>query len=173
MTLDTLVAVIGLAVAAYQLMPRARQLDLSVRIRSADRLLLILGVAGIVYLQFYSFFASLGLTPRLGLSRWNLTPERASFVLLLLTVFAVTLRLRFSGLSRRAVPRLYALIEELLLNQNYAEAAHVVERHLERLCRLATTDSWRKRMRRWIAPSPAEYFEELAPLRSPVHTNSP
>ncbi|MBV8517709.1 MAG: hypothetical protein JO197_09950 [Acidobacteria bacterium] len=165
MTLDTLVAVIGLAVAAYQLMPRARQLDLGVRFRPTDWLLLILGGIGIGYLQFYSFFAAFGLTPRLGLSRWNLTPERASFVLLLLTVSVVGMHLRFSRLSRRAVPRLYALMEELLWNQNYAEAAHVVDRHLERLSRLAGTDSWRKRVRRWIAPSPAEYLEELAPLR--------
>lgn len=75
MTLDTLLAVIGLAVAAYQLMPRARQLDLAVRLHRLDWLVLAATGGGIIYLQFFSFFRAIGWTPNLGLSRWAMTPE--------------------------------------------------------------------------------------------------
>lgn len=152
-TLDTLLAVIGLAVAAYQLMPRARQLDLAVRFHPFDWFLLAATGVGIIYLQFFSFFRAIGWTPKLGLSRWAMTPERASFVVLLIGLAVVTLRIRFSRLSRRVVPRLAALVEQLMWDRNAGEAAHVIERHLTRLRQLATGASWWTSVRRYAAPT--------------------
>jgi hypothetical protein len=120
--------------------------------------------AGIVYLQFYSSFAAIGATPHLGLSRWQFTPARASFVLLLGVIGAVALHVRISELSRRSVPRLHALVEELLWTGDASEAAQVMERHLPRIRELANVNTRWTRIRRWLAPSLEDTFREITAL---------
>lgn len=164
MTLDTLLAIIGLGVAAYQIMPRARQLDFRVRLHLFDIGLLSAGALAIAYLQLYPVFAAFGLTPHLGLRRWEITPERMSFLVFLLVLAIVTINVRISKVPRRSLPRLRELVEELLWHDP-SEAALVVERHLARIRRIAKTDTVLDRVRKWAVPTHHEELLEITRLQ--------
>src|SRR5436190_1700209 len=120
MTLDGLVAILGLIFAVYQIIPRARQLDLTLRVRAVDWFLIGAALISIFYLQFYSFFAAIGLGPRFGLARWDLTPERVSFLVVLMTGAVVGLRLHFAKLSVSRVREYKRLVDELLADKNFS-----------------------------------------------------
>src|SRR5712692_6735927 len=100
MTPDGFLAAIGLLLAAYQIMPLARRLDLKLRFGVTAWCATIIGVLGILYLQFFSTFATLGLTPAFGLARYHVTPERASFLLVLLSIAFLWTQLGMSAFIR-------------------------------------------------------------------------
>jgi hypothetical protein len=152
MTLDSLVAILGLAIAAYQIMPRARQLDLRLRVRSADWFVIALALLTIFYLQFFSFFAAIGLSPHLGLAKWNLTPERVSFIVIVITAAIVGLHLQFAKLSGSQIVGFKRLVDELIATKNFSALIALLERHLDRLVRIARNDLPMSRLRRYLVP---------------------
>ena len=133
MTLDSLVAILGLIVAVYQIIPRSRQLDLKLRVRAVDWLFMGLALTAVIYLQFYSFFVAVGLNPRFSLARWNLTPERASFVVILATAVLIGSRMHFAKLSVRRIWGYKRLADELLATKDFPALVALLESHLEQL----------------------------------------
>lgn len=154
MTLDSLVAVIGLLIAAYQIMPRERQFELALRFERFERIIITLALALILYLQFFSFFEVIGWTPGFGLQRWNITPERASFLVVLATALTAYSRLRFTKLSPKRIGKFARLVDELTYTKNYPQLLSLLERHLTRLTQIAQ-DSFQTSMfrRRHLDPT--------------------
>ena len=128
MSIDGLLTIVGLLIAAYQIMPRTRQLEFWFRLRLPDRILIAAALISIFYLQFYSFFSTTRLSLHLGLSRWNLTPERASFLVAVIIAFAVFFRLRRSTLSPHQIHKFSVLLDELLWSESYRELIDLLDR---------------------------------------------
>lgn len=141
MTLDTLIAVLALLIAAYQIMPRARQLDLKLRFSVIDAVVLGLTLLAILYLQFYPALKLIKRTPHFGLSDWGITPQMVSFVVLIIGAAIVFTRMHFAKLSVKQIPRLRDLTEELISQKNFLELFRLLERHLKDLTNLAKTDA--------------------------------
>lgn len=133
MTLDSLIAIAGLLVAAYQIMPKSRQLELKFKIRIIDWCIVSIAFLSILYLQFYSFFISIGLSPHLGLMKWKITPERMSFVVLLMTSLILAISFRFTRLSSGKIFKLTQLIDELKWSKKYSELFTLLERNLNQI----------------------------------------
>ena len=66
MSFDSLLALLGLAAAIYAIMPRARQLDLLLRVERRDWATMIAGLVAIHYLLFFEVFSSVGFSPGCG-----------------------------------------------------------------------------------------------------------
>lgn len=54
--MDLLITVVGLLIAVYAVMPRARRFDLRLRFGILELAVFIVGFLAIVYLDLYSFF---------------------------------------------------------------------------------------------------------------------
>jgi len=148
MSLDSLIAIAGLLLAVYQIAPRSRQLDIQVRLRTLDWALLCGGFLGVLYCQFYPTFLTLDWTPHLGLGKWGISPERASFLIVGAISVAVYVHLRFARLGHGQIDKFRRLVEELIWSSNYPELFALLSRHLPRLRRIAVGDFWSTRVRR-------------------------
>jgi hypothetical protein len=102
---DLLLTVATLLVAIYAVVPRARQLDLRLRIQVIDWIVLVVGSLAVTYLQFYEFFklhslsvASKTWFPR----RWlqGISPHDATYLVIL--VMMLWLVVHSVGLSSGA-----------------------------------------------------------------------
>ena len=133
MTFDSLLALAGLVVAIYALLPEYRRLDLKLRMTRLDWAVAVSALALVHYLQFYEAMQSLGLTPSLGLRRWGVYPSNASYLVVAAASAFLWLRMRYSRLSRRQLPRLERLVEELLWQGRYAELISLLKRYLLRI----------------------------------------
>lgn len=152
MTLDSLLTVFGLLLAVYAILPLTRRLDLSFRFTFADRLLAWGALLPLIYLQFYASFAALGWTPRLGWSKWGLTPERVSAIVVFLVALVLFLRARYGRLRPKRLPEFSQLIDEQIRGNQALELVTLVKQHFARLRILATRPSLHERARRRFGP---------------------
>jgi hypothetical protein len=150
MTLDSIVAVVGLLIAAYQIMPRWRQLDLAFRFRWPDWVIAAGGAAFLIYLQFFPVFAAVGFTPSFGLARINLTPQLASFIVVVVAGVVLGVHLRGMALSPGRVARFSRLVEELELAREHAALFTIMDRYLKRLAEIARGETSMMRRRKWL-----------------------
>jgi hypothetical protein len=163
--MELLVAVFTLLVTLYAVIPRARQLDLNLRLNSLDWLALTLGFLVATYLQFYTFFE----VHQLALSRsdWprGLSPENFTYVVILILVAFLGLRVRFVTLSRRRIYKFQELAEQLLWSETYAELISLFDRHLHEFFRIYygnyALGKVRLRLARNIAPRIEDLIVEL------------
>lgn len=161
MSLDSLIAVAALLIAAYQIIPRTRQLELKLRFRPLDLLLVLLAFVTVLYLQFYPTFQSLGLAPSLGLRRWGLTPQNVSFLVILGTGLLLLyrtwrFRLRFGDIGRFS-----ALVAELLERREYPTLIHVLSRHWSQIQGLAKRGTPFLRLHDSLKPDLSSPFEDF------------
>lgn len=130
MTLDSLLAITGLLLAAYAIMPRYRQLDLKLRISVADWCIAIIALSIVHYLLFQSFFEKVGFVVNLGYDQWGLTAQKTSYIVIFTAGLVIGLHLIRVRLTPRRIPKFFALAQELLWVEKYHDLALVLERHL-------------------------------------------
>lgn len=151
MTIEGILAVIGVALAAYAILPRWRQLDLQFRFRFFEWSVAALGILVLIYLQFHPVFARIGWTPHLGLMTvWGVTTEMAASLVVLFVAIAIVLHMRTMALSPSRVPRFRGLVEELLRAREYAALFTLLDRYLLRLWQIAQGQNVFARARRWM-----------------------
>jgi hypothetical protein len=158
MSLDSILTVVGLLLAAYQIMPLPKQLDLRLRLHRSDKVAAIITAAIVVYLQFYEVFATIGWTPRLGLSRYALTPQRVTAIIVLLFAGYLWGRLRWGRLNGRRLHELGDLIEELARTDHALELVAVLKRHFGTLVEISRQKTLRERIRMCCGPPTHEEF---------------
>jgi len=73
MSADSLVAVIGLFLGFYAIAPRWLQLDLNLRRGRRHLALVFVALLAVYYLLLFPIFLAAGLSPKLGLYRWNVS----------------------------------------------------------------------------------------------------
>jgi hypothetical protein len=156
---DLLLTVATLLVAIYAVVPRARQLDLRLRIQVIDWIVLVVGSLAVTYLQFYEFFklhslsvASKTWFPR----RWlqGISPHDATYLVILVMMLWLVVHLPFARLSRRKLPKFRDLVEELYWAASYSELFALFQRHHDRLFKIYHTDFLLSRLRRYLTPDP-------------------
>jgi hypothetical protein len=116
---------------------RTRLPNLAIRVGRLDRTLLALAFGLVLYLQFYAVFSTIGWHPRLGLERWGITPERVSFVVVLVVTVAFAFRLRLTRLSPGRMSKFQSLIEDLLWSEKFPELLTLLQQNLNQLVKIA------------------------------------
>lgn len=137
MTLDSLVAVAAFLLAAYAIMPRPRRLAFGLRVSWVDWVILAIVVLLIHYLQFYSFFGRIGWTPKLDLAAWGITPERGTYLTIVVGALGISVHLSLAKLTARRMRRFVAYVQELLRTEQYYDLATLLDSHLNSLIALA------------------------------------
>jgi hypothetical protein len=156
MTLHSLITLASLLIAFYNIVPRARRLDLRLRLGIAAWIIAVSALLIVHYLQFYEFFASIGWTPRLGLSKWSITPQNASYLVVLGTSLIIVALARTARLSRRKIFKFRDLADELIRSSNYSELFSLLEQHLDRLLKIYEADFLMPRSKRWLEKMASE-----------------
>jgi hypothetical protein len=159
MTLDSLITVASLFIAAYAIIPRVRRLEIALRFGKLGWAILALSLISILYLQFYQTFRTLGLTPGLGFSRWSITASSASFVILLLTSLALYAYISTRRLSGSSIIKFREYVFELSREKRYSELLSLVERNLAQLERLYNDDHPAARLRAYLQRQSRGYLD--------------
>ena len=130
MTLDSLLTVAGLLIAAYAILPVSGRMNIAFRMG-------VIGwaVAGgafllILYLQFYSTFRAMGLTPGLGLAKWGITPANASFLVVLCAAAFLFFYARRKNLPSSRIGKFEELVRQLRGEKKYAELFALIKDNL-------------------------------------------
>jgi hypothetical protein len=164
MTLNGVLTALSLLIAAWALLPHWRRTELQLRASAIDKLALLLGGFVILYLQYYPFFAAIGLTPRLGLSRFGLTPENISFLVFLSVMILIVMRLGRPSFSQQDLTKVLALVRELLSAEKHLELLSIFERNFDMLLRICRNGWVFFKMRRRLARDIPLNFVDLVTL---------
>lgn len=153
MTIDGLLTFAGLLLAMLAIITRARRLDLQLRWSHIETLATIPAIIAVFYLQFYQVFKSYGY--HLGWLDWNfsahgITPEKTSFVVVLVLSLFLWFRLRKARLPRRKIVQFRRLGEELMHQGNHAELLLLLEMHLSKTVKVLRGGYWDQRFREKI-----------------------
>ena len=152
--MDLLLTVATLFVAIYSVVPRNRQLDLSLRLGTLDWIGLTLGSLLVIYLQFYEFFRAKGLTLSTRGYLRGITPHDAIYIVILIMILSLGVHIRFSRLSRRKIRKFQELTEELYWAGTYGELFALLQKHCIELFRIFRADFVLSRIRKRITPNP-------------------
>ncbi|HET6840745.1 MAG TPA: hypothetical protein VFK06_03540 [Candidatus Angelobacter sp.] len=167
--MELLLTVLALTVALYAVVPRERQLDLQLRVRSLDWLVFWVGFFTIVYLQFFDFIKAHGLAPKSFHWPDGITPQNTIYFAMLVVVGFVAVRIKLAHLTRHNIDKFRELSLELFWNRSYAELFVIIQKHLKDLFRLYDSDFALSRFRARLVPSTT--FEEflLTQATKPKH----
>ena len=151
--MDLLITVVGLLIAVYTVMPRARRLDLGLRFGILELIVFIVGFLAIFYLDLYSFFKA----RHLALSRpaflTGLTATQLMHVVTLLVLLILVARSQLARLTPAKIFHFRDLTDELLWSESYSQMLTVLEVHLTRLFKIYHADFWPDRLRRTYSPA--------------------
>lgn len=165
MTVDSLLTLTSLLVAIWALMPRARRLDLILKLRLTDWLFTSFVFICLNYLLFYKTFVLLGWTPGWKLSRWGITPQNASYLFLTAAFSLLILSVKTAPLPRKKILKIKELCDELLgRKENHAELISLLEKHLPVLVRIYHNDYFLQNIKKKLLPEAKTLTEALASL---------
>lgn len=160
MTIDSFIQIAALIVAIYALVPRARQLELRIRIGVLEILIEIIYVLAILYLLFYDTFLKLGLAPQWRLKdALDITPATATFPVTVLFLLFFFWRFQRRTIPRKSINKFQELAEELLQRGDYPELISLLDRYWESLLRIYFGSPFINRFRKGL--------EKLVLLLSP------
>jgi len=144
MNLDSVITIISLIVAVYAVIPRVRQLEISLRFDLFAWLVVFCFVFVVLYLQFYPTFQTLGLTPTLGLARWGMTTHNVSFLGMLILALFLYVYISLRGLPNSKLDRFRELLFELKREKRFSELFSLFETYLSNLNKLYIGNKFNK-----------------------------
>jgi hypothetical protein len=151
--MDLLITVLTLVVAVLAITPRERQLDIRVRVRKLDWLVIIVCAFLIIALEFYEFLqAHYSWLPAKELWWKGITPKNATYLVILCGAAILGVRLRWAKLTRSKMQTFRDLIEELYWNENYSELFALLQTHLKSLFRIYSGDFFIPRLQARLNP---------------------
>jgi len=137
MTIDSFIQVAALIVAIYALVPRARQLELRIRIGALESFSGIIYVLAIIYLLFYDTFRKIGWAPQWVLKdSLEITPATATFPITVLFLLFFFWRFQRRTIARKSIFKFQELAEEFLQRGEYPELISLLDRYWESLLRI-------------------------------------
>lgn len=133
--MDLLITILALLVAVYAVVPRARQLDLRLRITSFDRFSMLLGFFFVLYLEFNEFFSARGWVIH---KPWpvGITPRHAVYLVMFVVAAFLWFRIRFARLTPGKIQEFRELVEQLYWSESYGELLTLLQGHLTELFRI-------------------------------------
>lgn len=161
--MELVLTVVGLLAAIYAIIPRYRQLDLSLKLGWFSWLTIGICLLYIVCLDFYDYIAS-----HVGqIIPWSwpngITPEKAIHIAIVVLIVYLVLRWHFANLTKQNIFKFQKLTEELIWESQYSELISLLERHLIQLFKIARADFVLNRIRSKLAPP---LWHELNKLRA-------
>lgn len=129
MDIATIVTLFGVFLAVYALLPRYRRLELPLRIRRLDAIIIAMAFVLVNLLSFTEVFGD-------SLKSLKMQSEHASYAVILLATVILYFRISRFKLRSRQVSRFCALAKELLDARQYHELLVLLERHICTLMRL-------------------------------------
>jgi hypothetical protein len=171
--MDLLIAAIALLVAVYAVVPRARQLDLKLRLGVPDWFVLILGFLGVAYLEFYDFFLARGWVFN---KPWpqGITPRNTTYLVMAGVTAFIAIRVRFARLTAGKIQQFRELVEELYWSESYGELMTLLQGHLKQLVQIYNSEFRRARLRNRLESrlrAPRFNAEMIAELLQGVEAN--
>jgi len=180
MTLDTLIAIMALLVAALTIAPRSRLLSIKSRIRRLDFILVLLSLGAIHILLFYKNLASQCIFPSwfCNIPKWPFSedvfsPGQAAYMLMVATIVCVVWKLFFSRLSRSKIFDFQELTENLIHSNEFPALFALLEKDLKQLSKIARQDFFLSRIRNKALSIHHPNLEEIANLLSGAHQDKP
>jgi hypothetical protein len=101
---EALLAVLGLALAVYAVLPMEKRLDLRLRLGTPEWVLIGIAFFLVHCIKFYPGLRSLGVVPDFGSWRWGFDADSGSYLIVAVTVAFVWVRSRRPHLTRRGLP---------------------------------------------------------------------
>jgi hypothetical protein len=151
--MELFITVLTLLAAIYAVVPRERQLDLRLRIRTFDWVIFAFGSLVILYLEFFAFCEARGwvITSR----QWpeGITPQNTIYLVLLGMTIILALRVKFAKLTPKNIFKFRELVLELYWSKSYAELFAIIQKHIQQLVRIQNDDFAFARIRRHLTPS--------------------
>lgn len=150
-SMELLITVLTLGAAIYALVPRARQLDLQLRLGLLEWAIAILASTCVLYLQFNDFFSARGLVFH---RQWptGITPQNSIYIVLIGAAVFLATRVRFTRLSRGKIKKFRKLIEELYWAGSYGELFTLLQDHVVGLFRISRSEFVWSRLREKLRP---------------------
>lgn len=135
MTVDSLIQIIALAVAVYALVPRAKQLEIKVRLGVFWGILFILYASVTILLLYYQQFQNLFKLPRWP-HKWLFFPDDVVFFATICLMVGLWFTYQRTKINRRDIFRFQELVEELLHLEEYQELINILNQHWGRLLKI-------------------------------------
>jgi len=159
--MDLLITVVTLVVAVYAIIPRERQLSLTLRLGTFDWfwVLYLLLFALTIYLSFYQFFEIHGWAPASCNWPTGITPANCIPLLLLLGLGGLWLRIKFSRLSLRHIGKFRDLAQDLLWAGSHAELLALIQDNIKEFSRIYNREFWHSRLRSRLLARVSPRFE--------------
>ena len=167
MSPSTLITLISLVLAVYALLPRDRKLELQLKWTMLDRSVILLVLALLHYLVFFSVFQALGLAPDLGPYRWGFNSELTAYTALMFLGIWLGVRSAFGGLSAGRIGVFRKLAVEWLNQGRYSDLNTLLSRHWPQLMSIYHDNSLVGRWRRAWSPTPLPVFFGDEPIGKP------
>lgn len=145
MNISDLLTVLTIILAVYVILPKEKILDIKLRLTFFDRIIICLSLLLLLYLQFYDVFASIGLTPKYNLSRYNLNPNNFSFIVVMLLSLYLFLKIHFVPLSSHKLNDLKKLFEQLSYKEELGQMVGLLDEHYKKLVKFYAQDKLTKR----------------------------
>lgn len=151
--MDLLITILSLLAAVIAITPRERQLDLRVRFKILDWIIISISIVALIGLEFYEFLeAHFSFVPEAKSWPPGLTPKNATHLVFLAVALAIGVRLRFAKLSKSRMAVFRDLLEELYWNGNYGELIALLQTHLKSLFSIYRNDFLLPRLRAKFDP---------------------
>jgi hypothetical protein len=129
MNISDLLTVLTILLAVYAILPKTKILDIRLRLSLLDWIIIWVTLILLLYLQFYNVFASIGLTPKYNLNRYNLNPNNFSFIVVLLLGFYLFIKTRFAQLAARKLDDLKFLFEQSCYIKEFSQMVGLLDKH--------------------------------------------
>jgi hypothetical protein len=157
--MELLLTVLTLLAAIYAVIPRERQLDLRLRVRTLDWAVIILASTAVLYLEFFDFCEAHGWI--FSSRPWpdGITPQNTIYLVMVVAVIFVGLRIRFAHLTTGNIRKFRELVEELYWSQSFGELFAMLQTHRKELFRIYDSDYFLARLQRQMQPLSS--FEEF------------
>ena len=130
MSSEALLAVIGVLIALYSILPAERRLDLHLRLGRFDWCLAIAALASLHYISYFPVLDSLGIALPLGPWRWGFTADSTSYLIVIGTVGIIWIRASRARLTVTKLPQFARLVEQLIASGHSSDLAYLLERDL-------------------------------------------
>src|SRR5712692_4476076 len=129
--MELLITVLTLLAAIYAVVPRERRLDLRLRVRWLDLVVVALGSLAVLYLEFFDFVEAHGWV--LKSRHWpkGITPQNTIYLVMLAVAGIVAFRIRFAHLTKSNIHKFRELVLELYWGASYAELFAIIQKHLK------------------------------------------
>jgi hypothetical protein len=148
----SLLTILGLVIAVYEIIPPERRLDFRLRLNWLDWTIIALSILSIHYILFFPVLSNLGVALDLGYWRWGFDPSNTSYLIILVASIIVVIRSQRAPLRRSKTEVFRQLTERLLQEGKYSDLIFLLQHHHKGLFRIYNADFFLPRLRHKISP---------------------